>query len=54
MNDETNEPILWTKLFGKGKICYLSLGHTAQSLKEEPVKEVIRRSAKWLLEGKRV
>ncbi|MCD6122824.1 MAG: ThuA domain-containing protein [Spirochaetales bacterium] len=54
LTTENNEPILWTKLFGKGKICYLSLGHTAQSLKEEHVKEVIRRSAKWLLEGKRV
>lgn len=49
-----NEPVLWTKLFGKGKVCYLSLGHTAQTLKEEPVKEIIHRSLQWLLEGKKV
>lgn len=40
-------PVIWTKLFGKGRVAYNSIGHTADVLEKEPVRTLIRRSFGW-------
>jgi hypothetical protein len=40
-------PVIWTKLYGTGKIFYCSLGHTPQILSAEPVATILRRGLLW-------
>ena len=40
-------PVVWTKLYGKGKVFYCSLGHTPQILADDPVATMMRRGFHW-------
>lgn len=40
-------PVVWTKLFGKGKVFYNSLGHHADILASEPCLTIMRRGCEW-------
>ena len=46
-NGPVDMPVIWTKLFGKGKVYYNSIGHTAAALEREPVLTLIRRGFRW-------
>ena len=46
-------PVIWTKLFGKGRVYYNSIGHTAAVLEREPVLTLVRRGFRWAAEGAR-
>ena len=46
-NGPVEMPVLWTKLYGKGKVFYCSLGHTPQILSAEPVATIMRRGFTW-------
>ena len=46
-NGPLDMPVMWTKLYGEGKIFYLSLGHTPQVLAAEPVTTIMRRGFLW-------
>ena len=35
-NGEVRMPVLWTKMYGKGRVFYSSLGHTAKVVEGEP------------------
>ena len=39
-------PVVWTKMYGLGKVFYSSLGHVASDF-SEPVKEILRRGFIW-------
>lgn len=41
------EPVVWTKQHGKGRVCYVSLGHTIQSIKHPAVKQIIQSGLLW-------
>jgi len=46
-NGPVEMPVMWTKLYGEGKIFYVSLGHTPQILAAEPVATIMRRGFLW-------
>ena len=51
-NGRVTMPVIWTKFFGKGRVYYNSIGHTAAVLEQEPVITLIRRGYRWAAEGK--
>jgi type 1 glutamine amidotransferase len=46
-NGPVDMPVIWTKLFGKGRVYYNALGHTAAVLEAEPVATLVRRGFRW-------
>jgi type 1 glutamine amidotransferase len=46
-NGKVQMPVVWTKLFGKGRVFYNSLGHQANIVEMPPVKELMRRGFLW-------
>ena len=46
-NGPVDMPVVWTKLYGKGKVFYCSLGHTPQTVAAEPVATIMRRGFHW-------
>jgi type 1 glutamine amidotransferase len=47
--DGMDEPVVWTRNYGKGKVCYFSLGHTESTWEQPSVKSIIERSLHWLM-----
>jgi type 1 glutamine amidotransferase len=46
-NGAVDMPVIWTKVFGKGRVFYNSLGHQANIVNMPPVLETIRRGFLW-------
>lgn len=46
-NGMVDMPVMWTKTFGRGRIFYSSLGHTAAHFTEEPSNTIMRRGILW-------
>ena len=46
-NGECEMPVVWTKMWGKGRVFYHSLGHLVNVLEKEPVPTLTRRGFKW-------
>lgn len=46
-NGPCEMPVVWTKMWGKGRVFYHSLGHVADVLKIEPVATISRRGCLW-------
>lgn len=46
-NGPVDVPVVWTKLWGEGRVFYCSLGHTASVLRVPPVDELMRRGVLW-------
>ena len=46
-NGPVDMPVLWTKLYGKGRIFYSALGHAAATVEEEPHLTLLRRGCNW-------
>jgi type 1 glutamine amidotransferase len=46
-NGPVEMPVIWTKVFGKGKVFYNSLGHHESVLASEPCLTIIRRGFAW-------
>jgi type 1 glutamine amidotransferase len=42
------EPVVWTKYWGVGRVCYCSLGHSASSVHHPQVQEILRRGLAWV------
>lgn len=49
-NDGGNEPVIWTREWGKGRVCYFSLGHTGKSVAHPAFREVVTRGISRVLE----
>ena len=45
--DGTVMPIVWTKMYGKGKIFYTSLGHVAKDFDVPEAREIVKRGILW-------
>lgn len=45
------EPVVWTRTHGKGRVGYLALGHTPDSLRHPAVVQIIRRGVSWVGES---
>jgi type 1 glutamine amidotransferase len=46
-NGEVEIPVVWTKLWGKGRVFYCSLGHDEERIKKEPVQTIVSRGLAW-------
>lgn len=46
-NGETHVPVSWTKLYGKGRVFYCSLGHQADIVAMPEVSELMTRGFLW-------
>lgn len=46
-NGPVDMPVLWTKLYGQGRVFYNALGHHADVLEKEPVLTLLRRGFTW-------
>jgi type 1 glutamine amidotransferase len=46
-NGPVEMPVLWTKLYGKGRVFYDALGHTARLVASEPNLTIMRRGFRW-------
>jgi type 1 glutamine amidotransferase len=46
-NGPVDMPVLWTKLYGAGRVFYNSLGHHADVLQSEPCLTIMRRGFLW-------
>ena len=50
---DTVMPVTWTKMYGKGRVFYCSLGHVAQVFEQDPqILEMVTRGMVWAAEGK--
>lgn len=51
--DDTVMPVTWTKMYGKGRVFYCSLGHVAQVFEQDPqILTMVTRGMLWAAEGK--
>lgn len=46
-NGPVDMPVLWTKLWGKGRVFYSSLGHTPAVTEQEPHLTILKRGFAW-------
>jgi type 1 glutamine amidotransferase len=46
-NGPVDMPVVWTKVWGKGRVFYSSLGHHEDILAAEPVRTIVRRGFGW-------
>jgi hypothetical protein len=46
-NGAVEMPVVWTKWYGKGKVFYSSIGHTAALVESEPHLTILRRGCLW-------
>jgi type 1 glutamine amidotransferase len=46
-NGPVEMPVLWTKQYGKGRVFYDALGHTAKVVQSEPNLTIMRRGFRW-------
>jgi hypothetical protein len=50
---ETVMPVTWTKMYGKGRVFYCSLGHVAQVFEQDPqILVMVTRGMVWAAQGK--
>lgn len=50
-NGPIEMPVAWTKLYGKGRVFYCSLGHNTEVLKREPVRQLMVQGMVWASRG---
>lgn len=48
---EQMEPVVWTRVNQLGRVCYLSLGHTSQTMRQPDVQKIIERGLAWVSAG---
>ena len=46
-NGSVDMPVVWTKLYGKGRVFYSSIGHTPADVRAEPHLTILRRGCAW-------
>jgi len=46
-NGPVDMPVVWTKMYGQGRVFYNSLGHQANIVASEPCLTLMRRGFKW-------
>jgi hypothetical protein len=46
-NGKVAMPVVWTKLYGKGRVFYNSLGHQANIVESEPCLTLMKRGLLW-------
>ncbi|MCK5155832.1 MAG: ThuA domain-containing protein [Spirochaetales bacterium] len=49
VNGEVDMPVIWTKMWGKGKVYYNSLGHHADIFDDYEPRELMKRGLLWAI-----
>jgi len=44
---EEREPVVWTRRYGQGRVCYCALGHTAATMRHPQVQRILQRGTAW-------
>ncbi|MEA3224080.1 MAG: ThuA domain-containing protein [Thermodesulfobacteriota bacterium] len=42
------EPMVWTRGYGAGRVCYIAVGHCYKTMKNPDVQEIISRGLSWV------
>lgn len=50
-DDTKLEPIMWIKMYGKGRVFYCALGHRNLSLKDKLFQNIIKRAVDWVIKN---
>ena len=50
-NGPVDMPVIWTKMWGKGRVFYNSLGHTAAMMENAPLPILMKRGFQWAAGG---
>jgi type 1 glutamine amidotransferase len=45
---EEREPVVWTRRWGQGRVCYCSLGHTVSAVRHPQVLQIMHRGLAWV------
>lgn len=45
--DEVTMPVAWTKAYGKGRVFYLSLGHSVETVSHPSAQALVTRGMQW-------
>jgi type 1 glutamine amidotransferase len=46
--DQRQEPVVWTRHHGAGRVCYAVPGHTSASIRQPQVQAILRRGLRWV------
>ena len=46
---DKKEPVVWTRSYAKGRVCYVSLGHVPKVLKDDSVRRIITNGLSFIL-----
>jgi type 1 glutamine amidotransferase len=44
---EKHEPVVWTRCYGQGRVCYCALGHTVSTVRHPQVQRLLQRGLMW-------
>ena len=44
----THEPVVWTRSFGLGRVCYCALGHRPAIMRQPSVQQILRQGLVWV------
>jgi type 1 glutamine amidotransferase len=44
---EEREPVVWTRRYGQGRVCYCALGHTVATMRHPQVQRILQRGVAW-------
>jgi len=44
---EEHEPVVWTRRYGQGRVCYCALGHTVSTMRHPQVQRILQRGLGW-------
>jgi type 1 glutamine amidotransferase len=48
---EEREPVVWTRAWGRGRVCYCALGHTVSVVRHPRVRQILQRGLAWACGG---
>jgi type 1 glutamine amidotransferase len=51
MHEGQSVPVVWTRLYGAGHVCYAMPGHTVESMKHPTVHDILRRGLMWVCQS---
>lgn len=46
--NQRQEPVVWTRRHGAGRVCYAVPGHTGASIRHPQVRAILRRGLRWV------
>jgi type 1 glutamine amidotransferase len=48
---EEREPVVWTRHWGQGRVCYCALGHTLSAMRHPHVHQILQHGLAWAAKG---